>query len=196
MWSYFGFPVLFQVFLLDWQSSESSTWLNCYSFSHAWCCSSFSIWWVWNIDFKGFWQSLACWTSSQNSLLELLVSFSNLFLHFSVIDSFVLLWVVNLRKDVTGVSQWSILVLTLYLLYISNLLEDFLRNIVTYDDDFPVIFPRCYKGAYVNSLLARIATLWNSFLVECFPLICDVSSFKGCFNKHLSCMGSFQTAFL
>ena len=49
-----------------------------------------------------------------------------------------------------------------------------------------------YEGAYVNSLLLRTGTLWNSLAVKCFLLTCDLNSFKDRFKKHFSCMGSFN----
>ena len=36
--------------------------------------------------------------------------------------------------------------------------------------DFPVTIPRCYKDVYVNSFFPRTARLWNSLVIECFPL--------------------------
>ena len=36
--------------------------------------------------------------------------------------------------------------------------------------DFSVTIPRCYKDVYVNSFYPRTAKLWNSLLIECFPL--------------------------
>ena len=36
--------------------------------------------------------------------------------------------------------------------------------------DFSVTIPRCYKDVYVNSFFPRIARLWNSLPIECFPL--------------------------
>ena len=57
--------------------------------------------------------------------------------------------------------------------------------------DFSVTIPRCYKDAYVNSFFPRTAKLWNSLLIECFPLTYDLSGFKSRINKHLLTVGSF-----
>ena len=51
--------------------------------------------------------------------------------------------------------------------------------------DFSVTIPRCYKDVYVNSLFPHIARLWNSLLIECFPLIYDLSGFKSRISRHL-----------
>ena len=45
-------------------------------------------------------------------------------------------------------------------------------------NDFSVTNPRCYKDVYVNSSFPRTAKLWNSLLIECFPLTYDLSGFK------------------
>ena len=37
--------------------------------------------------------------------------------------------------------------------------------------DFSVTIPRCYKDVYVNSFFPRLASLWNSLPMECFPMI-------------------------
>ena len=57
--------------------------------------------------------------------------------------------------------------------------------------DFSVTIPRCYKNVYVNSLFPRIARLWNSLPIECFPLTYDLSSFKSRINRYLLTAGSF-----
>ena len=57
--------------------------------------------------------------------------------------------------------------------------------------DFSVIIPRCYKDVYVNSFFPRIARLWNSLPIECFPLTYDLSGFKSRINRHLLTVGSF-----
>ena len=44
--------------------------------------------------------------------------------------------------------------------------------------DFFVTIPRCYKDVYVNSFFPRMARLWNSVPIECFPLTYDLSGFK------------------
>ena len=40
---------------------------------------------------------------------------------------------------------------------------------------FSVTIPRCYKHVYVNSFFPCTARLWNSLLIECFPLTYDLS---------------------
>ena len=57
--------------------------------------------------------------------------------------------------------------------------------------DFSVTIPRCYKDVYVNSFFPRMAKLWNSLPIECFPLTYDLSSFKSRINRHLLTVGSF-----
>ena len=57
--------------------------------------------------------------------------------------------------------------------------------------DFSVTIPRCYKDVYVNSFFPRMAKLWNSLPIECFPLTYDISGFKSRINRHLSTVGSF-----
>ena len=57
--------------------------------------------------------------------------------------------------------------------------------------DFSVIIPRCYKDVNVNSFFLRIARLWNSLPIECFPLINHLSGFKSGINRHLLNAGSF-----
>ena len=56
--------------------------------------------------------------------------------------------------------------------------------------DFSVTIPRCYKYVYVNSFFLHTARLWNSLLVECFPLTYDQSGFKSRINRHLLTVGS------
>ena len=41
--------------------------------------------------------------------------------------------------------------------------------------DFSITIPRCFKDFYVNSFFLRTARLWNSLLIECFPLTFDLS---------------------
>ena len=62
--------------------------------------------------------------------------------------------------------------------------------------DFSVTIPRCYKDVYVNSFFPRTAKLWNSLLIECFPLTYDLSGLKSRINRHLLTVGSFLTDFL
>ena len=57
--------------------------------------------------------------------------------------------------------------------------------------DFSVTIPRCYMDVYVNSFFPRMAKLWNSLPIECFPLTYDLSGFKSRINKHLLTVGSF-----
>ena len=57
--------------------------------------------------------------------------------------------------------------------------------------DFSVTIPRCYKDVYVNSFFPRTAKLWNSLLIECFPLTYDLSGFNSRINTHLLIVGSF-----
>ena len=57
--------------------------------------------------------------------------------------------------------------------------------------DFSVTIPRCYKDIYVNSSFSRIARLWNSLPVKCFPLTYDLNGFKSRINRHLLTAGSF-----
>ena len=57
--------------------------------------------------------------------------------------------------------------------------------------DFSVTIPRCYKGVYVNSFFSHIARLWNSPLLECFPLIYNLNGFKSRIDRHLLTVGSF-----
>ena len=57
--------------------------------------------------------------------------------------------------------------------------------------DFSVSIPRCYKDIYVNSFFPRIARLWNSLPIECFPLTYDLGGFKSRINRYLLTVGSF-----
>ena len=54
-----------------------------------------------------------------------------------------------------------------------------------------VTIPRCYKDVYINSFFPRMAKLWNSLPIECFPLTYDLSGFKSRNNRHLLTVGSF-----
>ena len=40
---------------------------------------------------------------------------------------------------------------------------------------FSVMIPRCYKDVYVKNFFPCTSSLWNSFPIECFPLIYDQS---------------------
>ena len=57
--------------------------------------------------------------------------------------------------------------------------------------DFSGTIPGCYKDVYVNSFFPCTARLWNSLLIECFPLTYDLSGFKSRINRHLLTVGSF-----
>ena len=50
--------------------------------------------------------------------------------------------------------------------------------------DFSVTILRCYKNVYVNSFFFNTARPCNSLPAECFPLICNVNSFKSRVNGH------------
>ena len=59
--------------------------------------------------------------------------------------------------------------------------------------DFSVTIPRCFKDIYLNSFFAYTARLWNSRLMECFPLTYDLlSGFKSRINRHLLTVGSLR----
>ena len=53
--------------------------------------------------------------------------------------------------------------------------------------DFSVTIRRCCKDVNVNSFFRHTARLWNSWPVECFPLIYDLSGFKSRINISFSC---------
>ena len=53
--------------------------------------------------------------------------------------------------------------------------------------DFSVTIPRCYEDAYVNSFFPRLAWLWNSVPIECFPLTYDLSGFKSRIKTSFNC---------
>ena len=57
--------------------------------------------------------------------------------------------------------------------------------------DFSVIIPRCYMDVYINGFFPRTARVWNSLLIECFPLTNDLSGFKSRISRRLSSVGSF-----
>ena len=44
--------------------------------------------------------------------------------------------------------------------------------------DFSVTITRCYKDVYVNSFFPHTAGLWNSLLIEYFPLTFNLNGFK------------------
>ena len=62
--------------------------------------------------------------------------------------------------------------------------------------DFSVTISRYHKDVYVNSVFHRTARLWNSLLIECFPLTCDLNGFKSRIIRHLFTVGSFWRNFL
>ena len=51
--------------------------------------------------------------------------------------------------------------------------------------DFSVTIPGCYKDVYVNNFFSGTARLWNSLLIECFPLTYDPNGFNARINRHL-----------
>ena len=55
--------------------------------------------------------------------------------------------------------------------------------------DFSVSIPRCYMDVYVNDFIL-CTWLWNSVVIECFPLTFDLSGCKSRINKHLLTVGS------
>ena len=57
--------------------------------------------------------------------------------------------------------------------------------------DFSVTIRRCYKDVNVNIFIRHTARLWNSWPVECFPLIYDLSGFKSRINIYLLTVVSF-----
>ena len=57
--------------------------------------------------------------------------------------------------------------------------------------DFSVTVPRCYKDVYVNSFFPRLAMLWNSLPIECFPLTYDLSRCKSRINRCVVTVGYF-----
>ena len=58
-------------------------------------------------------------------------------------------------------------------------------------NDFSVTIPTCYKDVNISSFFPRTAKLWNTLLIECFPLTYDLSGFKSRINRHLVTVGSF-----
>ena len=61
---------------------------------------------------------------------------------------------------------------------------------------FAVAIPKCDKYFYVSSFFFRIARLWDSLPIECFPLTYDINGFKCKINRHRLTVGSFYTPFL
>ena len=64
--------------------------------------------------------------------------------------------------------------------------------------DIFVTIPRCYKDVYVNSFFPRMAKLWNSLHIECFPLTYHLSGFKSRINRHILtvCCNLFCASFI
>ena len=56
---------------------------------------------------------------------------------------------------------------------------------------FFVTISRCYKHVYVDSFFPRTATLWNSSLIEYFPLTYYLSGFMSKINRYLLTVGYF-----
>ena len=56
---------------------------------------------------------------------------------------------------------------------------------------FFVTISRCYKDVYLNSFFRSTAGLWNSLLIECFPVTYNLNCFKSRINRHLLTVGSF-----
>ena len=66
--------------------------------------------------------------------------------------------------------------------------------------ELALMVPRPFSGGrstrysdrlHVNSFFPRTARLWNSLLIECFPLTYDLNGFKFRVNRHLLIVGSF-----
>ena len=57
--------------------------------------------------------------------------------------------------------------------------------------DFSLTIPKCYKDVMSTVFFPHTARLWNSLPIECFPLTCDLNSFKSRINRHLLTAGSF-----
>ena len=62
--------------------------------------------------------------------------------------------------------------------------------------DFWVTISRHYEDVLVNSFFTHTSRLWNSLLIECFPLTYDLNGFKCRINIHLLTVGSFWRDFL
>ena len=54
--------------------------------------------------------------------------------------------------------------------------------------DFCVFIPRSYKD--VDNFLPHPAKIWNSLSTECFPLTCDLNSFKSRISRVLLSVSS------
>ena len=57
--------------------------------------------------------------------------------------------------------------------------------------DFSVTLSRWYRDVYVNSFFPHTTRLWNSLLIEWFPLTYDPNGFKSRISRHLLTVGSF-----
>ena len=89
-----------------------------------------------------------------------------LFLLFSVIDGFVWFWMESRHKNVpvnAGVPQGSILDPTLFLLYINELPDDFICDIVIYADD-NTLYSKCDQTSNLWQQLASEveSDLWDT----------------------------------
>ena len=51
--------------------------------------------------------------------------------------------------------------------------------------------PTCFTDVYFNSFFPRTARLWNSLLIESFPLTYNLNGFKSRNNRHFLTVGSF-----
>ena len=66
------------------------------------------------------------------------------------------------------------------------------RKSARYSDrlhDFCATISRCYKDLFANSFFGYTATLWNSLLIDCFPLSYNLNYFKSNINKQLLTVG-------
>ena len=57
--------------------------------------------------------------------------------------------------------------------------------------DFSITIPRFYKDVYLNIFFPHTARLWNSLLLECFPLTYHRSGFKSRISMHILTTGPF-----
>ena len=118
-------------------------------------------------NMQDFWSFTCCFSQTSGSSVKC-----------DQLKSFlwVLLWQLFFRTGSTGSTSF------------------FSRISTCYSDrshDFSVTIPRCYKDVYVNSFFPSTARIWNSLLLECFPLTYDLSGSKSRINRHLMTVGSF-----